>query len=132
MLNLSEYKGSRLIRLLIAIFFVFLLIGLSIGYFISQTKEPLIEKRTETRVVATTIEEEGVITYIEPLLHQEDDIKFSLVGKNGDEIILLKAKDQKLEVSEGHFATVIGQPKKTTKGEDYILVEKVIIKNATN
>lgn len=129
----EEYKGKRLTKLLLIIFAVFLVVGLGSGFLINR----FINKELPMETTESTSEEEqefyeGTVTYIEPLLHVEDEISYILVDRSGNDVILLKAKDQKLEVSEGHWATVYGKVKKTIAQEDYLLVEKVVIRNASN
>lgn len=127
----EEYKGKRLIKLLAIIFVVFIAIGLAVGYVVGKLapEQEIITKIAEEEPLDSY---EGTITFIEPLFHPEDEISYALTDKKGNEIILLKAEDQKLEVSEGHIATVYGKLKKTTAGEDYLLVDKVAIRNVAN
>ena len=76
---------------------------------------------------------EGVVTYIEPFFYKDDDITYVLADNKGDYIILLKSDDQKLAVSEGHFVTAYGQVKKTSeKKEDYLMVDRIVIRNVSN
>lgn len=129
----EEYKGKRLKKLLLIIFVVFLVLGLSIGYVVGRISPDDTSQPDEVEQVVKTPEfYEGTITFIEPFLHPEDEISYVLTDKSGNDVILLKAKDQKLEVSEGHFATVYGKKKRTVEKEDYLLVEKIVIKNAPN
>ena len=75
----------------------------------------------------------GRITYLSPQLYPEDEISYVLTDSSGKEVILLKAEDQKLMVSEGLFATVSGRMKKTAdKKEDVLLVDEVIVKNVAD
>jgi len=129
----EEYKGKRLTKLLLIIFAVFLVVGLGSGLLIGR----FIDKEVPLDTDENNIEEvqeyyEGTITYIEPLLHAADEISYILVDRAGDDVILLRAEDQKLEVSEGHWATVYGKVRETSTKEDFLLVEKVVIRNAPN
>jgi len=127
----EEYKGRRLIKLLVIIFVVFIAIGLAVGYVVGTlSPEPEVEVETTGEIPQDSFE--GTVTFIEPFFNPEDDITFVLTDKKGNEIILLKAEDQKLDVSEGHEATVYGKVKKTTTGKDYLLVDKVVIRNVAN
>ena len=120
-------------RLLFYIFIAFLAIGLSVGYVIGKFNEKrMAENVSPQQQVPQQAYYEGTITFIEPLLHPEDEISYVLVGKNGNDVILLKAEDQKLEIAEGHYATVYGSKDKTAGNEDYLMVDKVVIKNASN
>lgn len=138
---LSSYQNGQTeakpnyIRLISILFAVFLIIGLVMGYIFSRVPNnvtPVAENEVPKtdRNLATY---EGVVTYIEPFMYQTDEIKYSLLDSLGNEIILLKARDQKLEVSEGHHVIVNGTVKKLTGGKgEYLLVENLVIKNATN
>ncbi|OGC47452.1 hypothetical protein A2886_03445 [candidate division WWE3 bacterium RIFCSPHIGHO2_01_FULL_42_13] len=130
---LANYKGKSLTRLLIYIFITFLILGLSVGYVVGKIGE---RKAAQEALSQKTPTEqafyEGTITFIEPRLHLEDEISYVLVDKNGNDIILLKAEDQKLEIAEGHYGTVYGEEDKTVKNEDYLMVDKVVIKNGSN
>lgn len=127
----EEYKGRRLLKLLLIIFAIFIAIGLAVGYVVGTlSPEPKVEVETVGEGPQDSFE--GTITFIEPFFNPDDDITFVLTDKKDNEIILLKAEDQKLEVSEGHEATVFGKVKKTVTGKDYLLVDKVVIRNVTN
>lgn len=123
------------IRLISGLFAVFLIVGLVIGYLFSRVPNN-VTPTTENEVPKTErnlATYEGIVTYIEPFMYQTDEIKYSLLDSLGNEIILLKARDQKLEVSEGHHVIVNGTVKKLTGGKgEYLLVENLVIKNATN
>lgn len=76
---------------------------------------------------------DGVITYISPSIYPEDEISYSLNDHSGKEIILLKSKDEMLVVSEGLRARVYGKIFRTKDGKtSYLMVERVVINNATN
>jgi hypothetical protein len=129
----GEYKGKRLGKLLIVIFAAFLLIGVGSGFLIDRLIDRDIPLDTTENSSADEQDfYEGTVTYIEPLLYAADDISYILVDKQGDDLILLKSKDQKLEVSEGHWVTVYGKVRKTVAQEDFLLVEKVVIRNVPN
>lgn len=130
---LSTSSNRRLARLLFYIFVSFVALGLTIGYVVGKIGERNAAQQTPPQeVVEEQISYEGTITYIEPFLHSEDKISYVLVDKSGKDVILLKATDQKLEIAEGHYATFYGKKKVTSKGEDYLLVDKIVIKNAAN
>lgn len=125
----EEYKGRRLVKLLAIIFVVFLVLGLSAGFVVDMLSPDEVPLEVTDDADKNQGVYEGTITFIEPMLHVEDGISFILTDKADNDIILLKAKDQKLEVSEGHFATVYGEMRKTVTLEDYLLVEKIVIRN---
>jgi hypothetical protein len=126
----EEYKGRLLVKLLTIIFVVFLVLGLSVGFVVDRLSPDEVPLEVVEDAGKNQGVYEGTITFIEPMLHMEDGISFILTDKADNDIILLKAKDQKLEVSEGHFATVYGEMRKTVTLEDYLLVEKIVIRNA--
>lgn len=130
--NLSVEQKPNLLRSLSIIFVTFVFIGFGLGYLIN--KYIYVEK--EVPKVEVAIEEEkpfeGTITYIDPNLHPQDAISYVLVDKSGKDVILLKAKDQKLEVAEGHFATLYGSVKKSSTKEEYLMVDRIVIKNVAN
>ncbi len=119
-------------RYLALLFVVFVLIGLVVGALTNKALNP--EEDDGSQIVEVAEEGdsyEGTVTYIESFLYPNDNIHFMLVDARGNDIILLKAKDQKLEVAEGHFVTVYGTVRSTSNTkEKYLLVEKVIIDNA--
>jgi len=130
MVNLSEYSGKHLTRLLLAIFAVFLIVGLSVGYLVNQIGD---ENDGEQSTQKDTQENyEGIVSHTNPAFYPQDNISFVLTSSSGKEIILLKATDQKLEVAEGHFVTVYGKKRKTTDDKLYLLVEKIVIKNVSD
>lgn len=76
---------------------------------------------------------EGRIVYIGGAFYPNDEISYVLEDSSGNDVILLKAKDQKLEVSEGLFATVYGRLTKTMDGKkEVLIVERIVVKNAPN
>ncbi|MFA6981638.1 MAG: hypothetical protein WC243_01270 [Patescibacteria group bacterium] len=76
---------------------------------------------------------EGVITYISSSLYPDDKIGYSLTDASGKQIILLKARDEMLVVSEGLTARVYGKVSNTKDGKSKVLlVERVVINNGSN
>lgn len=130
----EEYQGKRLIRLLIVLFFGFLVVGIGVGLLFDfstgdNSQEAIPIEKTEPGEVSFS----GTITYLDPHFYPEDKINFYLSDSKGDQIVLLKSSDQKLEVSEGHFVTVYGYMAKTMKNsEDVLLVDRIVIKNVTD
>lgn len=129
-------EGKRLAMFLAGTFVVFLLIGAISNYTIKK----LLKSNEIPEVVEgpTLVEEEldtyeGIITYIDPRTYPNDDISFYLADIEGREIILLKAKDQKLTVSEGFKVIAQGKLAKTKDGaRDILVVEKVIFNQSQN
>ena len=136
--NINEraegFKGKRLTRLLAIIFVLFLVFGLSVGAIVGKFADKEValdvEESSEDKSEASF---EGVVTYLEPFLYESEGITYELTDSSGDPIILLKAKDQKLAVSEGHFVTVYGKIRKTAETkENFLLVDRIVIRNAPN
>jgi len=132
----DDTKNVTFFRSILGIFVVFLFLGLLAGYFISRSYyKPNNLNQADSKDLnnVSFSSYEGIVTYVDPQLYPEDKIKFALMDSSGNEIILLRAKDQKLEVSEGHLVQVSGKKQKlfSTKGE-YLLVESLVVKNATN
>lgn len=76
---------------------------------------------------------EGKITYVDPRMYPQDNISYILADASGNEVILLKASDEKLQVSEGHYAKVYGNLSKTKdRKKDILLVNSVRIQNGSN
>jgi hypothetical protein len=130
----QEKSTASMFRSLSMIFLVFLFVGLLVGYFVSRTlyKMPSTVD-TSTTPVEQNSSYEGIVTYVDPHMYPEDKINYVLLDSSGKEVILLKAKDQKLEVSEGHMAEVKGKKRPLTAGKgEYLLVDTLVIKNASN
>lgn len=129
----NNSQNGNFYRYLGVIFVIFVFLGMGIGFLVNKYLSAT-PKEIQTEEVAPKEEfYEGTITFIDPNLNLDDEISFVLVDKSGDDVILLKAKDQKLEVAEGHYATVYGALRKTlgTK-KDYLLVDRIVIKNVSN
>jgi len=132
----EEYKGKRLLVLLAIIFVIFALLGIFFGYIVSTyTGGNITEKLSRESNVKdqTGTIYEGRISYIDPNTYPNDNISYILLDKNGKQIILLRAQDQKLVVAEGYFAKVTGSVVKTIDGKkDVLEVAVVILKNVSN
>jgi hypothetical protein len=130
----DEYKGRRLARLLAVIFFLFVVIGTVGGMIYNTASIPTLTNNTDGTV--EQVEEkhyEGRITYVNPNFYPNDDVSYSLTDGSGETVVLLTAEDQKLVVSEGHYAKVYGSLKKTEDGkEDILVVDRLVIQNAPN
>lgn len=130
---MPRISRANLFKLLAVLFIVFASLGWAISSVFSKYNSVQPQVRQETvRDDTPEVTYEGTITYVDPRLNPADGISFSLMDPLGNEVILLKSNDQKLEVSEGHRVTAFGMKKKTSTGKDYLLVSKVVIKNGTN
>ncbi len=121
----EQLKGKRLLYTLLATFVAFLLLGFATNYIISKLlKNNEINTANSLESIENTSQEvsySGVITYTEPRNYPNENISYLLQNADGSTIILLKANDKKLEVSEGLFATVVGTKEKTTDNKYDVL-----------
>ncbi len=134
--KMEAIKGKRLVYLLLAVFVVFTIIGLSVGYLMSPK---LNEDETPVQTYSGNLpkqektEASGKITYVDPEMYPMDEISYSLTDSSGKDIYLLSAKDNKLEISEGLYVKVVGTLSKLKDGKTpVLLVEEVIINNVSN
>jgi len=134
--KMEAIKGKRLVYLLLAVFVVFTIIGLSVGYLMSPK---LSEDETPVQTYSGNLpkqektEASGKITYVNPEMYPMDEISYSLTDSWGKDIYLLSAKDNKLEISEGLYVKVVGTLSKLKDGKTpVLLVEEVIINNVSN
>jgi hypothetical protein len=130
---MPEVSRKNLLKILAVLFIVFAGLGWAVASVFLKYNTPKTETRKETvPAESREVSFEGIITYVDPQFNPDEGISFMLADARGQEIILLKAKDQKLEVSEGHFVTVVGEKEKTSTGKEYLMVDRVIIKNGSN
>lgn len=129
----EELQGKRLLSVLGAVFIVFLIIGISINYFTQEVlnnNELKNKNSTQEKKIVEDAMEEGTVVYIDPRFYPNDNISYYLADNTGQEIILLKAKDQKLEVAEGLYVKVYGKRAKTIDGnKEVLIVERVAVKS---
>jgi hypothetical protein len=127
-------KGKKLVFTLAILFVLFVFVGIAIGNFIS----PLLRKNEIAENIENTydipkkesLQYKGRVTYVDPQFYPQDGISYYLADETGTEIILLKTDDEKLTVVEGLEVIVFGELQKTKeKGEDVLMVEKVVVKN---
>lgn len=132
--NAEELKGRRLYVFLVNTFVIFLATGIFLGYFVSVLLNKYeINRPTNAQNEPTKTPYEGKVMFIDQKLYPDDQINYALVDDNGKEIILLKSKDQKLTIAEGHHVLLEGTLEKLRSGESsFLLVEKVILKNGSN
>lgn len=72
----------------------------------------------------------GVVDYVNPNHYPDDKITHVLNDVNGNEIILLVADDDKLDVVEGLSVELFGKKLKTKDGKiDILKVERIVVKN---
>lgn len=127
----EELKGARLVLVLAIVFVAFLLIGVGINYYTNQILNShengdgtgSIEKPPEKKIV----EKNGIITSLGPNIYEDDEVRFYLATVEGKEIILLRADDQKLDVAEGLYVTVIGTEGTILNDVPVLDVNKVLI-----
>jgi hypothetical protein len=131
----EQMSGRKVLTAFILIFVVFLALGIFIGNLINpKLKEDEILKTDGTaRQQEKESIYEGRIEYINPSFYPNDNLSYVLSDGSGKQIILLRAKDQKLSIAEGLYVKVRGVVAKTKDGKGDILnVSEVIIKNAAN
>jgi hypothetical protein len=71
----------------------------------------------------------GTVKYIPPETYTGENISYELVDNNRETIILLKSKDDKLEVVENLYVTVKGTRTKTLQGDPLLIVTEVVVSN---
>jgi len=131
----EQMSGRKVLITFILIFVFFLALGIIIGNLINpKLKEDeilKIEQSTQTQPKVSLYE--GKIDYINPSFYPNDNLSYVLVDRSGKQVILLRAKDQKLSIAEGLYVKVKGVVMKTKDGKNDVLnVSEVIINNATN
>lgn len=134
--KIETLKGKSLVIFGASVVVIFLAIGITIGYFTNGELNQ--NETTEQRPTAVLdpnamLEYDGKIQYIDPSHYPQDKITYKLVNPNGEEIILLKAKDDKLKLAEGLTVKVKGTKGKTLDNEnDFLLVKEIQINTSTN
>ena len=132
--KVENLKGKKLIYTIAVIFLIFILVGVLVGYFMTP-------RLSEDEMVGNDIESpsspktyyEGKIEYINPEFYPLDNVSYALVDSDGKQIYLLKSVDQKLSIAEGLFVKVSGKMSKLKdKKTDVLIVDEVVIKNATD
>jgi len=131
--EIEDLKGRKLVVTIVIVFLSFLFIGILIGYL----KTPTLNNNETNMVVKKPPEVllksfSGVVEYRSPSYYPNDKISFALVDTGGEDIILLKADDDKLEIVEGLFVTVNGKIGKTSTNEQVLNVVEVEINNVTD
>ncbi|HXK52704.1 hypothetical protein H6802_02710 [Candidatus Nomurabacteria bacterium] len=127
--RIEALKGPKLLILLFGIFLLFFATGGLLNYFIDKkliNDELLVSGQPEPQKVS--ISYTGKIVFAGELSMPDEKIKYKLLDEDNNDIIYLYAKDQKLEVSEGLYATVEGTIFKTQDGQDVLEVYKITLK----
>jgi hypothetical protein len=128
-------SGKKILIMFVAIFVVCLPLGMAIGNIIKPklNEDEILITPKSVQPKVNTVYYEGKIEYLNPGFYPDDNISFSLVNSDGKQVILLRSKDQKLNIAEGLFVKVVGTVTKTKDGKSDVLnVSEVIIKNASN
>ena len=133
-LKVENLKGKKLIYTIAVIFLIFILVGVLVGYFMTPrlSKDEVVGNDIESPSSPKTYYE-GKIEYINPEFYPLDNVSYALVDSDGKQIYLLKSVDQKLSIAEGLFVKVSGKMSKLKdKKTDVLIVDEVVIKNATD
>ena len=132
----EQMPGRKVLLSFIAIFIVFLFIGILIGNIVSKsrlTEDEILEIAAENGSQVAQSVYEGKVEYVNPSFYPKQGISYALMDGSGNQILLLRSEDQKLNIVEGLFVKVTGVLSKTTDGKSHVLnVAEVTIKNATN
>ena len=134
--KIESLRGKSLIIFGLVVIVIFLIVGITIGYFTNDelNQNETAEQRPTVNLDPNAMQEyDGKIQYIDPSRYPQDKITYKLVDPNGKEIILLKAKDDKLKLAEGLTVKVKGTKGKTVDSKnDYLLVKEIQINTSTN
>ena len=117
------------------VFVSFVFIGILIGYY----KETGLNgnEAAPNEIISENANEdisyEGIVRYIGEGFYADDGISYVLTDISGNEIILLKATDDKLAIVEGLSVEAVGSLGKTKDGQNEVLfVRELLFKNATD
>lgn len=129
----EEYKGRKLLYLLLGIFVVFSLLGFGIGAIIDSNTAPK-DAPASTNDSTEEVYYEGKILYVDPEFYPNDNISYALVNSKNETIILLKGNsstDAKLAVAEGLWGKTYGNVVQTLDGkEDVLIVDRIVLKQS--
>ncbi len=135
MYNSAEaLRGRKLLTVTAILTIVFLGIGIFIGYINNQLlnrNENNADITLPPPVVDTSTTFSGKISYVNPEYYPGEEISYVLTDPSGNDIILLKADDDKLSLAEGLTVKVKGKETVSKAGTKYLMVKEVII-NAAN
>lgn len=135
--KIESLRGRSLVAFGLVIIVLFVCIGIAIGYLtndeLKQDENPNMQNQAKSLDPNALQEYEGKIQYIDPSFYPADKISYKLVDTQGKEIILLKAKDDKLKLAEGLTVKVRGTKSKTADTKnDVLLVKEIQINTSTN
>lgn len=125
-----------MIKVIVVSMIVFLVIGIMLGNFMdSKLKKneeitPISNSKSSSTAIVTL---EGTVSYVGPDYLPEYQISYTLTDNAGNDIVLLKSSDEKLEIVQGLFVKVTGRKSKTPDEKYEVLqVNEVVINNGTN
>ncbi len=129
----ENFHGKKLIFLFAGIFVASLIIGLLIGQIPAlldkKPNEPIYVPKDPGKKVEDLIERSGKVVYIDPSKYPDDGVSYKLIDRDGKDIVLLKASDDKLKLVEGAFVTLRGKMQMLTDGVTQALfVQQIIYK----
>ena len=105
----EELKGKKLASVLVAVVLSFIALGILVDKFTANLLKKD-EIPPEEVVIDNTVKQassyKGSVRYIDPMNYPLDNISYYLEGSDGKSIILLSARDKKLEVAEGFYVEV--------------------------
>ena len=131
--KIENLKGKRLALFVIPLFLCCILFGIIIGNFIPQllnVDEVEVVDVVPDQTVKKSVQYQGRVIYVDPRFYPLDNISYYLEDPEGNEIVKLKADDEKLTVVEGLHVIVFGELENTVDGEeDVLIVERVLVRN---
>lgn len=132
----EQIKGKQLLYLLLSLFVVFIILGISIGYLFNESLKPRekAEINMEEQVIVKPNEYRGRVRAVSEADYPGENISYGLFDDSGL-VILLKTSpdDLRLEVSNGLPVSVTGNMSKTRDGtQDVLLVDEVVYINESN
>ncbi len=90
---------------------------------------PIYVPKDPGKKVEDLIERSGKVVYIDPSKYPDDGVSYKLIDRDGKDIVLLKASDDKLKLVEGAFVTLRGKMQMLTDGVTQALfVQQIIYK----
>lgn len=129
----ENFHGTKLVFLFVSIFAASLVIGLLIGQipalFDRKPVEPVYVPRGQGKKVDDVIEKSGKVVYLDPSKYPNDNISYKLVDREGKDVVLLTASDDKLKLVEGAFVTLRGKTQVLSDGKTQaFFVQQIIYK----
>ena len=131
-LKSENVKGRKLVLVLVLIVISSLLLGILITNITSKLlkkDEPPLNNGSGIQIKESN-QFEGKVVYVDPIIYPGEDVSYLLEDNEGNEIVLLKADDEKLTVVEGFNVVLFGKlTKSKDKKNDILMVEKIVIKS---